>query len=185
VYFSSRVENVKFVDFCGKYRLPLLQYLCSPNCRTSPCVLGSDTDTDDEDKSREKLKRVLLGWRKSKIEYLLQYRQRHSVINHCDRHITHLGDLDISFDLLDISSKFLLHLECYLLSLKRHIKISKYIKETKRYFSMTKKSNTSHFTIWLLSSYVSDCIVDYEYQKYRKDTLYYYNTDAIYIWVML
>ena len=37
------------------------------------------------------------------------------VINHCARlrRITHLGDLDISFVLLIISSKFLLHLECY------------------------------------------------------------------------
>lgn len=26
---------MKFVDFCGKYRLPLLQYLCSPTCTTS------------------------------------------------------------------------------------------------------------------------------------------------------
>ena len=25
----------------------------------------------------------------------LQYRQRHSMLNHCDRPITHLGDLDI------------------------------------------------------------------------------------------
>ena len=49
----------------------------------------------------------------------------HGVINHCDRRITNLGDLDISFVLLNISSKFLLHLECYLLSPKRHIKISK------------------------------------------------------------
>lgn len=61
VYFASRVENVKFVDFCGKYRLPLLQYLCSPKCRTSPYVPSSDTDTDDEDTAKAKLKRVLLG----------------------------------------------------------------------------------------------------------------------------
>lgn len=61
VYFASRVENVKFVDFCGKYRLPLLQYLCSPQCRTSPYVTNSDTDTDDEDTARAKLKKVLLG----------------------------------------------------------------------------------------------------------------------------
>ena len=47
---------------------------------------------------------------------------RHSVINHCDRHITHLSDLDTSFLPLNISSKFLLHLECYLLSPKRHSK---------------------------------------------------------------
>ena len=44
----------------------------------------------------------------------LQYSQRHTMINHCDRRITHLGDLNISFVLLNIFSKFLLHLECYL-----------------------------------------------------------------------
>ncbi|XP_060606499.1 leucine-rich repeat-containing protein 58-like [Ruditapes philippinarum] len=59
VYFSSKVENVKFVDFCGKYRLPLLQYLCSPQCSyTSVC---SDSETDDEDSARSKMKKVLLG----------------------------------------------------------------------------------------------------------------------------
>jgi len=44
-----------------------------------------------------------------------------------ERSITHLGDLDISFVLLTIFSKFPLHLECYLQLLppKRHIKISK------------------------------------------------------------
>lgn len=30
VYFDSRVKCVKFVDFCGRYRLPLEEYLCSP-----------------------------------------------------------------------------------------------------------------------------------------------------------
>lgn len=35
VYFTSRVEHIKFVDFCGKYRLPLMQYLCSPKCTSS------------------------------------------------------------------------------------------------------------------------------------------------------
>ena len=71
----------------------------------------------------------------------IQYSQRHSVINHCDRHITHLSDTDISFVLLNISSKFLLHLESYLLSPKRHIRISKWIKQIKRYISITKKSD--------------------------------------------
>jgi len=36
---------------------------------------------------------------------------------HCDQHITR-GDMDIFFVLFDISSKFLLYLECYLLSPK-------------------------------------------------------------------
>ncbi|QQP53294.1 Leucine-rich repeat-containing protein 58 [Caligus rogercresseyi] len=33
VYFESRVEHVKFVDFCGKYKVPLMQYLCSSSCQ--------------------------------------------------------------------------------------------------------------------------------------------------------
>jgi hypothetical protein len=70
------------------------------------------------------------------------------MINHGDRRITHLGDLDISFVLLNISSKFLLHLECYLLSPKKHIKISKQIKQTKRYISITKKSDMSITVIY-------------------------------------
>ncbi|KAK7106431.1 leucine-rich repeat-containing protein 58-like [Littorina saxatilis] len=62
VYFTSRVEHVKFVDFCGKYRLPLLQYLCSPTCTTTePSFCGSDSDTEDEDSARERMRRVLLG----------------------------------------------------------------------------------------------------------------------------
>lgn len=29
VFFDNHVEHIKFVDFCGKYRVPLMQYLCS------------------------------------------------------------------------------------------------------------------------------------------------------------
>ncbi|CAG5130836.1 unnamed protein product [Candidula unifasciata] len=64
VYFSSRVEQIKFVDFCGKYRLPLLQYLCSPSCSTiSPTVcVSSDSELDEEEAgARERMRRVLLG----------------------------------------------------------------------------------------------------------------------------
>jgi hypothetical protein len=49
-------------------------------------------------------------------EYTHYSTVKNIVINHCDRCITHLGDFDISFVLLNISSKFLLHSECYLLS---------------------------------------------------------------------
>jgi len=61
VYFTARVEHVKFVDFCGKYRLPLMQYLCSPRCQTSrvhACV--SDEEQLLQPVSN-RLKRVLLG----------------------------------------------------------------------------------------------------------------------------
>jgi 7-cyano-7-deazaguanine synthase in queuosine biosynthesis len=56
---------------------------------------------------------------------IMQYSQRHTMINHCDRRITDLSDTDIFFVLFNISSKFLLYLECYLLLPKMHKKVSK------------------------------------------------------------
>eukprot|EP00058_Branchiostoma_floridae_P023732 XP_002609222.1 hypothetical protein BRAFLDRAFT_125970 [Branchiostoma floridae] len=63
VYFESRFKNVKFVDFCGKYRLPLLQYLCSPNCSVPGQDLAySDSESEDEHNvPANKMKKVLLG----------------------------------------------------------------------------------------------------------------------------
>lgn len=63
VYFDSCVRHIKFVDFCGKYRLPLMHYLCSPQC-TSPCSSNPQSDADSEDESSVpayRLQRVLLG----------------------------------------------------------------------------------------------------------------------------
>ena len=73
----------------------------------------------------------------------LQYSQRHTMINHCDRRITHLSDTDISFVLFNTSSKFLLYLECYSLSPKRHKKVRKQTKQSKKFISITKMSDTS------------------------------------------
>lgn len=53
VFFNNRVEHVKFVDFCGKYRLPLLQYLCSSKC------IGPRNG--DEVVSGAMIRKVLLG----------------------------------------------------------------------------------------------------------------------------
>lgn len=68
VYFDSSVRCVKFVDFCGKYRVPLEQFLCSPheNDRWEEMSLSSSglssSDEDDEFvKSRDKIRKVLLG----------------------------------------------------------------------------------------------------------------------------
>ena len=69
-------------------------------------------------------------------------------LNHCDRRITHHSDTDISFVLFNISSKFRLYLECYLLSPKMHKKVSKYIKHSKKYISITKKSDMSITVIY-------------------------------------
>ena len=56
VYFDSRVRSIQFMDFCGRFRLPLEQYLCSPNEPEVDFSLdGSGIDT-------ERLKRVLLPY---------------------------------------------------------------------------------------------------------------------------
>ncbi|XP_055785391.1 leucine-rich repeat-containing protein 58-like [Salvelinus fontinalis] len=63
VYFDSCVRHIKFVDFCGKYRLPFMHYLCSPEC-TSPCSSNPQSDAESEDEkcvSADRLQRVLLG----------------------------------------------------------------------------------------------------------------------------
>ena len=72
------------------------------------------------------------------------------MINHCDRVSLILVILDTSFVLVNLSSKILLHLECYLLpsNYKRHIKISKYIKQNKKYISITKMSDMSITVIY-------------------------------------
>ncbi|XP_002735702.1 leucine-rich repeat-containing protein 58-like [Saccoglossus kowalevskii] len=63
VYFESRVEHVKFVDFCGKYRLPLLQYLCSPQCATPGSCSSSESELSEDESGvpTSKIKKVLLG----------------------------------------------------------------------------------------------------------------------------
>ena len=68
VYFNPHFQRVKFVDFCGKYRVPLLQYLCSPICvHEESCNYGHDcsgshSSSEEEEKAAKyKLKKVLLG----------------------------------------------------------------------------------------------------------------------------
>ncbi|KAK1802824.1 hypothetical protein P4O66_021359 [Electrophorus voltai] len=63
VYFDSCVRHIKFVDFCGKFRLPLMDYLCSPEC-TSPCGCNPQSHGESEgegDVPAARLQRVLLG----------------------------------------------------------------------------------------------------------------------------
>ena len=61
VYFQSRVQSVKFVDFCGKYRVPLMQYLCSPMCAFSDESGCGSSEEEEEEGTRHRMKRVLLG----------------------------------------------------------------------------------------------------------------------------
>jgi len=48
---------------------------------------------------------------------LIYSSQRHTVINHCDRRITHLGDIDISFALFNIFTYFLMPFGWYQVTL--------------------------------------------------------------------
>jgi len=52
VYFDTRVRSIQFMDFCGRFRLPLEQYLCSPN--------EKDVVIDSSSVDAERLRRVLL-----------------------------------------------------------------------------------------------------------------------------
>lgn len=56
VFFDNRVEHIKFVDFCGKYRVPLLQYLCS-----SKCIEPEQMRPQTSGASGYMMRKVLLG----------------------------------------------------------------------------------------------------------------------------
>ncbi|CAL4093297.1 unnamed protein product, partial [Meganyctiphanes norvegica] len=64
MYFTSCVEAIKFVDFCGVYRLPLMHYLCSSRCSSSTPAYTrtvSESESEEEDPVEARMKRVLLG----------------------------------------------------------------------------------------------------------------------------
>ncbi|KAK8375808.1 hypothetical protein O3P69_008510 [Scylla paramamosain] len=63
MYFTSCVEHIKFVDFCGMYRLPLMHYLCSSRCSSkTPDYYRAQSESDsEEDEPAARMKRVLLG----------------------------------------------------------------------------------------------------------------------------
>jgi len=62
VYFTSRVQSVKFVDFCGKYRVPLMQYLCSAMCVSDDSNFSSSSEDEADEAAKHRMKKVLLGW---------------------------------------------------------------------------------------------------------------------------
>ena len=62
VYFTSRNRRVTFVDFCGKYRVPLMQYLCSDRCNnTNIDDIINCSSSDESEIAKVKIKKVLLG----------------------------------------------------------------------------------------------------------------------------
>ncbi len=69
VYFTSKVEHIKFVDFCGKYRVPFMQYLCSSACnekvvkkKVNSSFFSSDSASDSDEMVEDRLlKKILMG----------------------------------------------------------------------------------------------------------------------------
>ncbi|KAG7165962.1 leucine-rich repeat-containing protein 58-like [Homarus americanus] len=64
MYFTSCVEHIKFVDFCGMYRVPLMHYLCSSRCssKTPDYYRAASSESESEDdEPAARMKRVLLG----------------------------------------------------------------------------------------------------------------------------
>ena len=117
----------------------------------------NDEEEDDDTPPKEKVEeneqlkekmKTLRGKMEKMTLKKVQYSQRDTRINHCDRRITLLSDTDISFVLFNISSKFLLYLEYYLLSPKMHKKVNKLIKHSIKYISTTKKSDMSITVIY-------------------------------------
>lgn len=60
VFFDNRVEHIKFVDFCGKYRVPLLEYLCSSKCIV-PSSKRFNNMQEEAGASGYMMRKVLLG----------------------------------------------------------------------------------------------------------------------------
>ncbi|ALC49956.1 CG32687 [Drosophila busckii] len=62
VFFDNRVEHIKFVDFCGKYRVPLLQYLCSSKCiEPEHAARPTSNNASSSASSGFMMRKVLLG----------------------------------------------------------------------------------------------------------------------------
>ena len=65
VYFNEKYRSVKFVDFCGKYRVPLMQYLCSSMCVTEESGYSSSSGEEEagpvDEAAKHRMKKVLLG----------------------------------------------------------------------------------------------------------------------------
>merc|ERR1711953_357657 len=59
VYFDNQYKQIKFADFCGRYRMPLLQFLCSPNCMVETDYDSSSSSDGEYNPIR--MRRVLLG----------------------------------------------------------------------------------------------------------------------------
>ena len=59
VYFDTKVEKLKFVDFCGRYRVPLLEYICS-HCDYATMDVISSSSSEEDEPTKESMRRIIM-----------------------------------------------------------------------------------------------------------------------------
>ncbi|KAI6649216.1 Leucine-rich repeat-containing protein 58-like [Oopsacas minuta] len=60
VYFETKVKKLQFVDFCGRYRVPLLEYLCN-YCEYPSTLDGfSSSGSEDDEPTKASLKKIIM-----------------------------------------------------------------------------------------------------------------------------
>mmetsp|Transcript_5919 Transcript_5919/g.15065 ORF Transcript_5919/g.15065 Transcript_5919/m.15065 type:complete len:427 (+) Transcript_5919:102-1382(+) len=60
VYFSASVKRLTIEDFCGKFRVPLMKFLCREKCSTEPSYPHHPAPAVASPQNRKKMKQVLL-----------------------------------------------------------------------------------------------------------------------------
>ena len=58
------MESIKVVDFCGKYRVPMMEYLCQSQCTVaapSPATSAASVTTNKRGVNAAKMQKVLLS----------------------------------------------------------------------------------------------------------------------------
>ena len=56
---GSRVSSL--LTFCGKYRVPLMQFLCSAMCVSDDTNYSSSSEDEADEAAKYRMKKVLLG----------------------------------------------------------------------------------------------------------------------------
>ena len=60
VYFTTHVKKLEIEDFCGKFRVPLMKFLCQEQCTEVPSYPHHPPPAAASPQNKKKLKRVLL-----------------------------------------------------------------------------------------------------------------------------
>eukprot|EP00038_Savillea_parva_P005836 m.160237 g.160237 ORF g.160237 m.160237 type:complete len:408 (+) comp11919_c0_seq1:356-1579(+) len=69
VYFTTHVKKLTIEDFCGKFRVPLMKFLCREGCTEAPSYPRHPAPAMPSPPNQKKMKRVLLtGYKEPSID---------------------------------------------------------------------------------------------------------------------